>query len=143
MAVVQYTFTNKEYIEQHNRQKKYIEQHNRQKQYTEQHNSLIRKSADRAPSLRGVPWHFPYVFNSNQHTSALAYSVFVSVIRTQSKQFSVFKSHLCAIKFSSKNWIHMHIGRQITGDNRNPSLPNFHWCQWFAIPTVRSHGSQV
>jgi len=38
----------------------YIEQHNRHKQYIEQHNSLIRKSADRAPSLRGIPWHFPY-----------------------------------------------------------------------------------
>jgi len=41
VAVVQYTFTNKQYIEQHNRHKQYIEQHN----------SLIRKSADRAPSL--------------------------------------------------------------------------------------------
>ena len=44
MAVVQYTFTHKQYIEQHNRHKQYIEQHN----------SLIRKSADRAPSLRGI-----------------------------------------------------------------------------------------
>jgi len=26
----------------------------------EQHISLIRKSADRAPSLRGIPWHLPY-----------------------------------------------------------------------------------
>jgi len=25
----------------------------------EQHNSLIRKSADRAPSLRVIPWHLP------------------------------------------------------------------------------------
>jgi hypothetical protein len=24
------------------------------------HNSVIRKSADRAPSLRGIPWHLPY-----------------------------------------------------------------------------------
>jgi len=40
VAVVQYTFTHK--------------------QYTEQHNSLIRKSADRAPSLRVIPWHLPY-----------------------------------------------------------------------------------
>jgi len=30
------------------------------KQYTEQHISLIRKSADRAPSLRVIPWHLPY-----------------------------------------------------------------------------------
>jgi len=30
------------------------------KQYTEQHNSLFRKNEDRAPSLRGIPWHFPY-----------------------------------------------------------------------------------
>jgi hypothetical protein len=30
------------------------------KQYIEQHNSLIRKSAGRAPSLRGVPWHLRY-----------------------------------------------------------------------------------
>jgi len=47
---VQYTFTHKQYIEQHNRHKKYIEQNN----------SLIRKSANRAPSLRGIPWHLPY-----------------------------------------------------------------------------------
>jgi len=26
----------------------------------EKHNLLIRNSADRAPSLRGVPWHLPY-----------------------------------------------------------------------------------
>jgi len=26
----------------------------------EQHNSLIRMSVDRAPSLRGIPWHLPY-----------------------------------------------------------------------------------
>jgi len=48
-TVVQYTFTHKQYIEQHNQHKQYIEQHN----------SLIRKSADRAPSLRGIPWHLP------------------------------------------------------------------------------------
>jgi len=30
------------------------------KQYIEQHNSLIRKTADRALSLRGIPWHLPY-----------------------------------------------------------------------------------
>ena len=29
-------------------------------QHIEQHSSLIRKSADRAPSLRGIPWHLPY-----------------------------------------------------------------------------------
>jgi hypothetical protein len=38
----------------------YTEQHNRHKQYIEQHNSLIRKSADRAQSLRIIPWHLPY-----------------------------------------------------------------------------------
>jgi len=37
VAVVQYTFTNRQYIEQHSRQKQYIEQHN-SKQYIEQHN---------------------------------------------------------------------------------------------------------
>jgi hypothetical protein len=37
----------------------------------------------------------------------------------------------------------VHIGTQITGGNQNPSLPNCHWCHWFAIPTARSHGSQV
>jgi len=50
VAVVQYTFTHKQYTEQNNRQKT----------ITEQQNSLIRKSADRAPSLRGIPWHLPY-----------------------------------------------------------------------------------
>jgi len=38
----------------------YIEQPNRHKHYIEQQNSLIRKSADRAPSLRGIPWYLPY-----------------------------------------------------------------------------------
>jgi len=38
----------------------YTEQHNRHKQYIDQHNSLIRKSADCAPSLRVIPWHLPY-----------------------------------------------------------------------------------
>ena len=32
----------------------YTEQHNRHKQYIDQHNSLIRKSANRVPSLRGI-----------------------------------------------------------------------------------------
>jgi len=50
VAVVEYTFTYKQYIEQHNQHKQYIEQHD----------SLTRKSADRAPSLRGMPWHLPY-----------------------------------------------------------------------------------
>jgi len=50
VAAVQYTFTHKQYTEQHNR-------HN---QYIEQRNSLIRKSADRAPSLRVIPWRLPY-----------------------------------------------------------------------------------
>jgi hypothetical protein len=48
VAVVQYTFTHKQYTEQQNRRKQYIEQHT----------SQIRKSADRAPSLRGMPWHY-------------------------------------------------------------------------------------
>jgi len=50
VAVVQYTFTHKQYIDQHNRHK----------QYNEQQNSLIRKSADRAPPLRSIPWHLSY-----------------------------------------------------------------------------------
>jgi len=38
VAVVQYTFTHKQYIEQHNWHKQYIEQHNWHKQYIEQLN---------------------------------------------------------------------------------------------------------
>ena len=45
------TIQNKQYVEQH-----IIDT----KQYLEQHTSLIRKSADRAPSLPGIPWHLPY-----------------------------------------------------------------------------------
>jgi len=36
VAVVQYTFTHKQYTKQHSRNKQYREQHNRHKQYTEQ-----------------------------------------------------------------------------------------------------------
>jgi len=55
VAVVKFTFTNRQYIEQYIRQKQYIEQNIRQKQYIEQHttkqyieehSSLIRNSAD-------------------------------------------------------------------------------------------------
>jgi hypothetical protein len=48
VAVVQYTYTHKQYIEQHNGHKQYIEQQN----------SLIKKSADSAPSLRGYTLAF-------------------------------------------------------------------------------------
>jgi len=46
-----YRNTNKQYIEQH-----IIDT----KQYIEQHNSIIRRSVDRAPSVRGIPWYLPY-----------------------------------------------------------------------------------
>jgi hypothetical protein len=63
----------KQYIEQHNPHKQYIEQHNPHKQYIEQHISLIRKSGDRAPSLRGIPWHLPY--NGWKSTEIYNYTV--------------------------------------------------------------------
>jgi hypothetical protein len=48
----------KQCTEQH---KQYIEQHIIvTKQYMEQYNSRISKSADRAPSLRDIPWHLTY-----------------------------------------------------------------------------------
>jgi hypothetical protein len=54
VAVVQYTFTHKQYTEQHN-----------ETEYTEQNipNNKKKKklgSAGRAPSLRVTPWHLPY-----------------------------------------------------------------------------------
>ena len=64
MAVVQYTFTHKQYVEQHDRHK----------QYMEQNNSLIRKSADRAPSLRGIPWHLQ-LFNYNANLISYCFSI--------------------------------------------------------------------
>jgi len=51
VAVVQYVFTNKQTIHRTTQSTK---------KYIEQHNSLIGKSAGRAPSLRGIPWHLPY-----------------------------------------------------------------------------------
>jgi len=50
VAVVQYTFTHKQYLEQHNGHK----------QYMKKPSSLIRKTADCALSLLGLPWHLPY-----------------------------------------------------------------------------------
>jgi len=55
VAVGQYTFTRKQYTEQHSRHKQYIEQHS----------SLIRKSVDRAPSLRGIPWNLSYTWGKS------------------------------------------------------------------------------
>ena len=73
VAVVQYTFTHK--------------------QYREQHNSLIRNSADRAPSLRGIPWHLPYNWaKRSEKTSAVLPLLLTSGIR-------LFGSCLCPIYF--------------------------------------------
>jgi hypothetical protein len=48
-------FVNSNWVATHTfTHKQYIEQNNRHKQYIEQHNSLIRKSADRAPSLKNA-----------------------------------------------------------------------------------------
>jgi len=49
VAVLEYTFTHKQYIEQHN--------------------SPIWKSAGRAPSVRGIPWHLPYNWGKNTEKS--------------------------------------------------------------------------
>ena len=46
-AVVQYTYTLKQYRERHKTNNTY-------------NNTKIRKSAGRAPSLRVLPWHLPY-----------------------------------------------------------------------------------
>jgi len=59
VAVVQHTFTHKQYRERHNRHK----------QYVEQESSLIRKSADRAPSLRVILWHLPYNWEKSMEKS--------------------------------------------------------------------------
>ena len=76
--IEQHTVDTKQYIEQHivdTKQyiehiidtKQYIEQHIIDtKQYIEQHSSLIRKSADRGPSLRGIPWHLSYNWGKTQ-----------------------------------------------------------------------------
>jgi hypothetical protein len=56
VAVLQYTFTHKQYIEQHNRHKQYIEH----KWQQNNANNNIWKNAGRAPSLRVLPWHLPY-----------------------------------------------------------------------------------
>jgi hypothetical protein len=62
VAVVQYTFTNKQYTERHNRHKQNIEQNN----------SLIRKCADRAPSLRGIRLHLPYNWGKSTENLSLS-----------------------------------------------------------------------
>jgi len=47
VAVVQYTYTHKQYRERHKTNDTYI-------------NTKIRKSGGLAPSLRILPWHLPY-----------------------------------------------------------------------------------
>jgi len=46
VAVVQYTYAHKQYIERHNTDNTY--------------NTKIRKSAGRDASLQVLPWHLPY-----------------------------------------------------------------------------------
>jgi hypothetical protein len=47
VAIVQYTYTHKQYTEGHKTNNTY-------------NNTKIRKSAGCAPSLRVLPWHLPY-----------------------------------------------------------------------------------
>ena len=48
VALVQYTFTHKQYTEQHKINNIYKKK------------KIFWKSTGRAPSLRGMPWHLPY-----------------------------------------------------------------------------------
>ena len=92
MAVVHYTFTHKQYIEQPSR-------HN---QYTEQHNSLIRKSADRAPSLRGTPWHLPYNWGkSTKNICQVSQRTSVGTMKTEYTEQSIQKIRIH--KYNNKN----------------------------------------
>jgi len=61
VALVQYTFTHKQYTKQHNRHKQYS--------YIEQQSSPISNSADRIPSLRGIPWYLPYNWGKSRENS--------------------------------------------------------------------------
>jgi hypothetical protein len=74
VAVIQYTFTHKQYTEQHNGHKR----------YTEKHNS-IRKSADRAPSLRCILWHLPY--NWGKSTEKSQYISDIHIVTNDTEAF--------------------------------------------------------
>jgi len=83
VAVVQHTYTRKQYIEQHNR-------HN---QYREQHSSLIRKSADRALSLRGIPWHLPYNWGKSTEKTSVKVAGECQLAKSIHKSGSTRKYH--------------------------------------------------
>jgi len=85
VEVVQYTFTHKQYIEQHN--------------------SLIRKSADRAPPVRGVPWHLPYNGGKSTEKPHVKYPLFLSDFN-ETRSFSIdFRKILkYQIKWKSVFW---------------------------------------
>jgi hypothetical protein len=56
---------------------------NRHKQYIQQHSSLIRKSADRATSWQGIPWHLPYNWRKsteNPHTEYQKYRALIRIV---------------------------------------------------------------
>jgi hypothetical protein len=79
---------------QNNTKKQFIEQHIIDtKQYIEQHNSLIRKSADRAPSLRGIPWHLPYKWGkSTEKLSQGSRRMPVGTMKTERTEKSVYNN---------------------------------------------------
>ena len=66
--------------------KQYIEQHNRHNQYIELHNSLIRKSAERAPSLRGKTRHMLY--NRGKSTEKLSHGSRRMPVGTMKTEFT-------------------------------------------------------
>jgi len=90
VAVVQHTFINSQYIEQHNRHK----------QYMEQHNSLIRKSLDRVPSLRVTPWHLSYNWRKNTEKPESLIYIYIITDKSEDKLhiFTTYMSMLAIFK---------------------------------------------
>jgi len=113
VAVVQYTFTHKQYIEQHN--------------------SLIRRSADRAPSLRGVPWHLPYTWGKSTEKPQSGYTRW-SVVRVAGE---------CQLAKSIQNRAYLSI--RIHKHNKSltvlPSVTT--WCLWSLNAVSKNRGFVV
>jgi hypothetical protein len=97
VAVVQYTFTHKQYTERH--KTNYIKQHKN-----------FGNSAGRAPSLRVIPWHLPY--NWGRRTEKPQGSLrepagTMKIHKTYNKNFNILLTvHLNAIIVFFTNLIH-------------------------------------
>ena len=81
MAVVQYTYTHKQYRERHKTNNIQINTKIHRTAQKIHRKTKIRKSAGRAPSLRVLPWHLPYNWGKGTEKNQKPHNLFPNCLK--------------------------------------------------------------